>query len=118
LPSTKASRRIAVLGDMLELGVQSDDLHAALAESIEKNTIDLVYCSGPYMAALFEALPETRRGLWTETSGALEEPLFDALRSGDAVMIKGSLGSRMGPLVEAIKTKFPQCAPASATAAA
>jgi UDP-N-acetylmuramoyl-L-alanyl-D-glutamate--2,6-diaminopimelate ligase len=56
--------------------------------------------------------------LWTETSDALEKPLLDALRPGDAVMIKGSLGSRMGPLVEAIKTKFPQCAPASTTAAA
>jgi UDP-N-acetylmuramoyl-tripeptide--D-alanyl-D-alanine ligase len=118
LPSAKASRRIAVLGDMLELGAQSDALHAGLASSIEANGIDLVYCSGPHMAALFAALPEAKHGLWTETSDTLETPLLEALRAGDAVMIKGSLGSRMGPLVEAIKKTYPQCAPASKTAAA
>jgi len=118
LPDIHASRRIAVLGDMPELGAQSDTLHAGLAGIIEKNGIDLVYCSGPRMAALFAALPEARRGLWTETSDALEAPLLGALRPGDAVMIKGSLGSRMGPLVGATKTKFPQCAPQTKTAAA
>ena len=118
IPPNKAGRRIAVLGDMLELGAQSDALHAGLANVIEKNTVDLVYCSGPHMVALFEALPEARRGLWTETSNALEAPLLDALHPGDAVMIKGSLGSRMGPLVEAIKKTFPQCAQASKPAAA
>lgn len=118
IPPDKASRRIAVLGDMLELGTQSDALHAALADIIEQDAIDLVYCAGPHMVALYETLPETRRGLWTETSDALEAPLLDALRPGDAVMIKGSLGSRMGALVEATKKTFPQCTPASKTAAA
>lgn len=50
-------RRIAVLGDMLELGPESASLHAALAEGILANRIDLVFCSGPLMHALWEALP-------------------------------------------------------------
>ncbi|MBX2804473.1 MAG: UDP-N-acetylmuramoylalanyl-D-glutamyl-2,6-diaminopimelate--D-alanyl-D-alanine ligase [Hyphomicrobiales bacterium] len=118
LPENEGARRIAVLGDMLELGVQSDALHAGLATVIEENGVDLVYCSGRRMAALFAALPEARRGLWAGTSEALQQPLLEALGSGDAVMIKGSLGSRMGVLVEAIKTKFPQCTPPAKNAAA
>lgn len=118
VPPDQTSRRIAVLGDMLELGAQSDALHAALAEAIDQNAIDLVYCTGPHMVALFKALPEARRGLWTETSDALEAPLLETLRPGDAVMIKGSLGSRMGPLVDATKKTFPQCAQPSKTVAA
>jgi UDP-N-acetylmuramoyl-tripeptide--D-alanyl-D-alanine ligase len=60
------------------------------------------------MAELFEALEESRRGAWAENSEALQPLLMDALTAGDAVMIKGSLGSRMGLLVEAIKRTFPQ----------
>jgi UDP-N-acetylmuramoyl-tripeptide--D-alanyl-D-alanine ligase len=118
LSRQSAGRRVAVLGDMLELGARSDALHAALAAAIEAEGIDTVYCCGPHMHALFEALPEARRGGWAESSEALRDTLLGALRSGDAVTVKGSLGSRMGLIVEAIKTTYPSSSPPGGTAAA
>ncbi|MEL6059861.1 MULTISPECIES: UDP-N-acetylmuramoylalanyl-D-glutamyl-2,6-diaminopimelate--D-alanyl-D-alanine ligase [unclassified Methylobacterium] len=99
-------RRIAVLGDMLELGAAAPDLHRGLAETIEAAQIDLVFTSGPLMRNLFEALPVSRRGGVADTAADLIEPLARILRPGDAVMIKGSNGSRMGRIVEALKARY------------
>jgi UDP-N-acetylmuramoyl-tripeptide--D-alanyl-D-alanine ligase len=99
-------RRIAVLGDMLELGPQGAALHRALAEAVAKNAVDIVFCSGPLMHALWEALPSERRGGYAETSAALESAVLSAVRAGDAVMVKGSLGSKMGPIVKALARQF------------
>ena len=99
-------RRIAVLGDMLELGSQGRALHRALAGPIAAAGIDLVYCSGPLMHALFEALPSSRRGGYAETAAALEPAVLAAIRDGDAVMVKGSLGSKMGLIVKALEREF------------
>ncbi|MCB4804801.1 UDP-N-acetylmuramoyl-tripeptide--D-alanyl-D-alanine ligase [Methylobacterium brachiatum] len=99
-------RRIAVLGDMLELGAASPDLHRGLAEAIEAARIDLVFASGPLMRNLFEALPVSRRGGVADTAADLIEPLTRNLRSGDAVMVKGSNGSRMGRIVEVLKARY------------
>jgi UDP-N-acetylmuramoyl-tripeptide--D-alanyl-D-alanine ligase len=96
-------RRIAVLGDMLELGPRGADLHRELAEPVLAHGTDLVFCSGPLMQALWEALPSERRGGYAETSAALESQLLAAIRPGDAVLVKGSLGSRMGLLVKALQ---------------
>jgi UDP-N-acetylmuramoyl-tripeptide--D-alanyl-D-alanine ligase len=60
------------------------------------------------MRALWEALPSERRGGYAESSGALESQLLAAIRPGDAVMVKGSLGSRMGPLVKALERLSPR----------
>ncbi len=99
-------RRIAVLGDMLELGPTSPDLHRGLAEAVEAARIDLVFASGPLTRNLYEALPVSRRGAVAETSADLIEPLTRILRPGDAVMVKGSNGSRMGRIVEALKGRY------------
>ncbi len=99
-------RRIAVLGDMLELGAQGTALHRALAEPIEAAGVDLVFCSGPLMHALWEALPSGRRGGYAETAVGLEPAVLAAIRAGDAVMVKGSLGSKMGPIVKALERQF------------
>ncbi|MGU3543100.1 UDP-N-acetylmuramoylalanyl-D-glutamyl-2,6-diaminopimelate--D-alanyl-D-alanine ligase [Methylobacterium sp. A52T] len=99
-------RRIAVLGDMLELGAAAPDLHRGLAEAIEAARIDLVFTAGPLMRHLFEALPVSRRGAVADTAADLLEPLARTLRSGDAVMVKGSNGSRMGRIVEALKARY------------
>jgi UDP-N-acetylmuramoyl-tripeptide--D-alanyl-D-alanine ligase len=99
-------RRIAVLGDMLELGPAAADLHRALAEPIGEYGIDLVYCAGPLMAALWDALPSNQRGGYAETAAALEPQLLAAVQGGDALMVKGSLGSRMGPIVKALARRF------------
>ena len=100
------SRRIAVLGDMLELGAQGVALHRSLAEPIVAAGVDLVFCSGPLMHALWEALPTGRRGGYAETAAELEPAVLAALRDGDAVMVKGSLGSKMGSIVKALERQF------------
>jgi len=99
-------RRIAVIGDMLELGPTSPDLHRGLAEAVEAAQVDLVFAAGPLTRNLYEALPVSRRGGVAETSADLIEPLARTLRPGDAVMVKGSNGSRMGRIVEALKARY------------
>lgn len=95
-------RRIAVLGDMLELGPAGADLHRGLADAVRQNGVDLVFCAGPLMQALWQALPSERRGGYAESASALETDVVHTIRSGDAVMIKGSLGSKMSPIVKAL----------------
>ena len=107
-PVGQQGRRIAVLGDMLELGPQGGELHRALANVIAEKSIDLVFCSGPLMHRLWEALPSRARGGYAETAAALEPAVVAALGAGDAVMVKGSLGSKMGPIVKALEKKFPR----------
>ena len=100
-------RRIAVLGDMLELGPTGADLHRGLAAAVQANHVDLVYCCGPLMHDLWEALPTGVRGGYAENAAALESQVVSAIRSGDAVMVKGSLGSRMKLIVNALEKHFP-----------
>ncbi len=107
-PIGPRGRRIAVLGDMLELGSPGADLHRGLAGPLAQANVDLVFCSGPLMHALWEALPSSRRGGYAETAAALEPAVLDAIRAGDAVMVKGSLGSKMGPIVKALERQFPR----------
>jgi len=101
LAAQKARRRIAVLGDMLELGDFGPDLHRALA-SDAANAADLVYACGPLMAHLFDALPERRRGFHTQDAASLAPVIAAALRDGDAVLVKGSLGMRMAEIIGAL----------------
>jgi UDP-N-acetylmuramoyl-tripeptide--D-alanyl-D-alanine ligase len=101
-PVGPRGRRIAVLGDMLELGPRGRALHRGLSAAVEANAIDLVFCCGPLMHALWQALPAGRRGGYAENAAALESQVVSAIRGGDAVMIKGSLGSRMAPIVKAL----------------
>jgi UDP-N-acetylmuramoyl-tripeptide--D-alanyl-D-alanine ligase len=109
-------RRIAVLGDMLELGPTGADLHRQLAAEIVPHGVDLVFCCGPLMHALWEALPSNRRGGYAETAAALEPHVLSAIQPGDAVMIKGSLGSRMGAIVKALVSRYRRAAPVAAGA--
>jgi UDP-N-acetylmuramoyl-tripeptide--D-alanyl-D-alanine ligase len=100
-------RRIAVMGDMLELGAQERRMHAELAAAVTDNGVDLLFAAGPLMRNLYDALPSARRGAYAASSAGLEALVLDALRAGDVVTVKGSLGSRMGPLVKAILSRFP-----------
>lgn len=101
LPVT--GRRIAVLGDMLELGDDGEKLHAGLAPDVVAAGVDLVYTTGPLMQALNRALPPERRGDHAATSADLADSVLRAIGPGDVVFVKGSLGSRMGRIVDALK---------------
>ena len=96
------ARRIAVVGDMLELGVDEKMIHQELAVALGDENIDCVYACGPLMRSLYDALPVDHRGGYAENSEMLLKMLVRDVRDGDAVMIKGSLGSRMGLLVDGL----------------
>jgi UDP-N-acetylmuramoyl-tripeptide--D-alanyl-D-alanine ligase len=105
-PRSEFKRRVAVLGDMLELGGLGPKLHQELAEDIDKAGVDIVFACGEMMRGLYEALPPARRGAYAKTSDQLVPLLTSGVGAGDVVMIKGSLGSRMAPLVEALQSHF------------
>ena len=95
-------RRIVALTDMLELGSAGPALHAALAETITTAKVDLVFCAGPLMHSLWEALPPTRRGGYAGTAEALAPMLSGAVASGDVVLVKGSKGSKAASLAKVL----------------
>ncbi|RMD88363.1 MAG: UDP-N-acetylmuramoyl-tripeptide--D-alanyl-D-alanine ligase [Alphaproteobacteria bacterium] len=97
-------RRIAILGDMLELGeAEEARLHAGLAALPAMAEIDLVHCVGPRMAALHAALPRARRGLRVETAAELARAAHRLVDAGDILLVKGSLGSRVSEIVDALR---------------
>jgi UDP-N-acetylmuramoyl-tripeptide--D-alanyl-D-alanine ligase len=102
LLAAASGRKVAVLGDMLELGAEGPRLHAELAAAVDDARVDLVLTAGALMRHLHDALPVARRGAHVETADALGPVLAAVLRPGDTVLVKGSLGSRMGPVVDAL----------------
>ncbi|MBB5689003.1 UDP-N-acetylmuramoyl-tripeptide--D-alanyl-D-alanine ligase [Roseomonas alkaliterrae] len=104
LAAQPAARRIAVLGEMLELGAEGPALHACLAPDLAA-ACDLVFSCGALMEHLHRALPEARRGAHLPDSASLAPVVKAALRPGDAVLVKGSLGSRMAAVVAALTTE-------------
>jgi len=101
-------RRIAVLGDMLELGERGAALHAELADDVARNKVDLLFCAGPLMRALYGVAPAAHRGAWGARSADIEAQVLDAVHAGDVIVVKGSNGSRMGPIVAALKARLPE----------
>lgn len=99
-------RRVAVLGDMLELGEFGPDEHAGLAPAVVEST-DVLYACGPLTRHLFARVPERLRGGHAPDSAALAPVVAAAVRPGDAVLVKGSLGSRMRLVVEALEGRQP-----------
>ena len=100
---TRHGRRVAILGDMLELGPEEMAAHAALAEVPALAQADLVHCAGPRMRALYEALPDDTRGQWAETAEELAAHPARLVDAGDVVLVKGSKGSRIARVVDAIR---------------
>jgi UDP-N-acetylmuramoyl-tripeptide--D-alanyl-D-alanine ligase len=105
-PVGTRGRRIAVLGDMRELGAQAEAAHLALAAEIERRGIDKVLAVGPLTGQLVDALSPARRGAKAATPAELRPLLLAAVRPGDVVMVKGSRGGGVKPamalLVEAL----------------
>lgn len=106
-PVKHPGRRLAVIGDMRELGSDAERLHCELLEPIAEADIDSVYCAGPLMKALWQVLPHDRRAHYCEVAKDLTDVLVNDVRAGDVIMVKGSLGTRMGPLVDALKNEYP-----------
>ena len=96
----RGGRRIAVLGDMLELGPESLALHRALSKPLLAANVDLLFCSGPQMRGLFDAMPAEHQGAWAPDSQALAAIVAERLGAGDVILVKGSLGSRMARVIE------------------
>jgi UDP-N-acetylmuramoyl-tripeptide--D-alanyl-D-alanine ligase len=99
----RRGRRIAVLGDMLELGAEGAALHRALVQPVEAHGVDLVFTAGPLMQELFTALPGSRRGEHASTAADLAKTIVQVIRPGDVVMVKGSNSTRMTTVVKALK---------------
>ncbi len=96
-------RRVAFLGDMLELGAGERELHAGLARVPALASVTTVHCAGERMRALFEVLPARQRGEWFPDAEAMATKARRLVDAGDIAMVKGSLGSRVGQVVTAIK---------------
>jgi len=96
-------RRVAILGDMLELGPDASRDHASVAGLPHVSEIDILHCSGPRMRALWEALPERKRGRWTLNADDLAADARNLIDAGDVVLVKGSKGSCISRVVDAIR---------------
>lgn len=112
----RGGRRIAVLGDMRELGDDAARLHAELALPLEAAGVQLVYTCGPLMKNLYNALPQDKRGAHHDDSKEMAKIVPEVLVPGDVVLVKGSRGGgekpRMQVIVEALRS-LPTNAPAS-----
>ncbi len=103
VPRAQYGRRIAVLGDMRELGAAAATLHRDLAAAVAAAEIDQVFACGEHMKALFDAVPVGQRGEYAQTSQELAGQITQHIAAGDVVMIKGSLGTNMAPIVKAVR---------------
>jgi UDP-N-acetylmuramoyl-tripeptide--D-alanyl-D-alanine ligase len=106
-PVSGKGRRIAVLGDMLELGAHSAKLHAALGDLVVDSGIDLALMGGPEMKALADALPDAIPSEYRTSADELRQVVFDKVGPGDVVMVKSSKGIGFARLVDALTQQFP-----------
>ena len=108
----KGARRIAVLGDMLELGDEAERLHAELAQPLTEAGVALVFTVGTSMRALYDALPKRLRGGHAAGSVEMAEIVARRIRPGDIITVKGSHGSRMAEVVRRLLAPAPAAASA------
>lgn len=106
-----AGRRIAILGDMLELGPTEAALHAAIARHPGLDSIVTIHCVGPRMKALWSALPRGQRGDWAETATELAARARSLIDAGDIILVKGSKGSKVSLVVDALRKMGQGAAP-------
>jgi UDP-N-acetylmuramoyl-tripeptide--D-alanyl-D-alanine ligase len=90
---------------MLELGTQGPALHESLAQDLVAHGFEAVFAAGPLMRALAGALPKTIATTWREKAADLQQAVLDSVHAGDVVVVKGSNGSRMAPIVGALKER-------------
>ena len=103
LLGASSGRKIAVLGDMLEMGEGAAAHHAGLAAPLAANKVDLVFACGAQMKALWDALPNAQRGAYAENSKSLAPHVMAAAKPGDTVLVKGSNGAKVSVIIEALR---------------
>lgn len=108
LAALEGGRRVAILGDMLELGADEVAMHRAVADDPAMTQVDLVHSAGARMRHLHDALPQSRRGLWAETAAELASRVPELILAGDIVLVKGSKSSRISSVVEALRARATQ----------
>jgi UDP-N-acetylmuramoyl-tripeptide--D-alanyl-D-alanine ligase len=96
-------RRVAILGDMAGLGVQSKQLHCDLAQNGDLQSLDQIHCAGPQMYHLWRTLPQHQRGQWAQSPADLVPQVARLLDAGDVVLVKGSTSSKISLVVDAIR---------------
>ena len=96
-------RRVAILGDMLELGKDEIGMHSEFAANPHLQSLDLIHCAGPLMRHLWDALPEEKQGQWAATAAELVPHVTRLVDAGDVVLVKGSKGSKVSLVVDAIR---------------
>ncbi|MDB5592504.1 UDP-N-acetylmuramoylalanyl-D-glutamyl-2,6-diaminopimelate--D-alanyl-D-alanine ligase [Enterovirga sp.] len=111
-------RRVAVLADMGELGEAGPAAHRELAEAVAAANVDVVFAAGPLIRDLWEALPPGLRGAYAESAAALQPAVLDAVRGGDAVMVKGSKSTLVSKIAATLASRFAPAAEPLSTAAA
>lgn len=103
LAGLEGGRRVAILGDMLELGSEEIEMHRNIAEDPAMDSIDLIHAAGPLMRNLFDVLPSEKRGVWVEDSAELAARVVELVSSGDIVLVKGSKSSKVSVVVDALR---------------
>ena len=100
---TSNVRRVAILGDMLELGSEEIELHSDIAFNPHLSMVDIVHCIGPRMKACHAKLPVDIRGSWTNTAEVFAADLASLIAVGDVVLVKGSMGSKLSLIVDLLR---------------
>ncbi|WP_378942342.1 UDP-N-acetylmuramoyl-tripeptide--D-alanyl-D-alanine ligase [Paracoccus sp. R86501] len=108
LAGLPGDRRVAILGDMLELGDDEIAMHRAVADDPAMAQVDLVHSAGPLMRHLHDTLPPAKRGLWAENATDLAAELPHLVQTGDVVLVKGSKSSRISTVVNALRARAAQ----------
>ena len=103
LTPTDGGRRIAIIGDMLELGDETENIHKNLADDLIENGVERVYAVGPNSSAMFDILPKQMQGIKAMTSDELAKNIRAEIKAGDIVLVKGSFGSKMAKIIETLK---------------
>ncbi|HWL55554.1 MAG TPA: UDP-N-acetylmuramoyl-tripeptide--D-alanyl-D-alanine ligase [Paracoccus sp. (in: a-proteobacteria)] len=108
-------RRVAILGDMLELGPDEIAMHRAIADDPAMAAVDLVHTAGTRMRALHDALPEARRGFHAATAEELARQAAELVAPGDIVLVKGSKSSKVSTVVDALRRRLQSTPPGERT---
>ena len=103
LAALQGGRRVAILGDMLELGPDEVRMHRQMADDPAMASVDLVHSAGPLMRHLHDALPESKRGIWAATAAELAANIKELVAAGDIVLVKGSKSSKVSAVVDALR---------------